>query len=160
VRGRESAKLERQVEAVMEGCRAFVAIAALSLAESEVTITLPQWRVLVIVSRYGPQNPGAIAQWMGVHPSTATRACDALVRDDLLHREEDPADRRRLLLTLSVEGARLVESVLGRRREAIAGVLSGMPAERRGQLADAMREFADAVGDAPEREAAAADWVH
>jgi DNA-binding MarR family transcriptional regulator len=144
----------------MEGSRAFVAIVALSLAEASPTLTLPQWRVLAIVNRHGAQNLTAIARWMGVHPSTATRACDVLVRSGLLRRREDPADRRRLVLTLTPKGQRFVDSMLQRRREAIARVLELMPAARRLRLAEAMEEFAAAVGDAPEPMGQSVDWVH
>jgi len=153
-------QLDRQVDSVMEGSRAFVAIVALSLAEASPSLTLPQWRVLAIVNRHGAQNLTAIAQWMGVHPSTATRACDVLVRGGLLRRREDPVDRRRLVLTLTPKGQRFVDAMLQRRREGIARVLEGMPASRRRRLAEAMEEFATAVGDAPEPLGRAVDWVH
>jgi DNA-binding MarR family transcriptional regulator len=152
-------KLDHQVDAVMEASRAFVALVAQSLAETEVALTLPQWRVLAIVNRYGPQNLKAIAHWMGVHPSTATRACDALVASGLLDRREDPEDRRRIVLTLSENGQGLADSLLHRRRQAIAGVLEAMPAARRGRVADAMREFAESVGDVPEHYASSIDWA-
>jgi DNA-binding MarR family transcriptional regulator len=156
----DATDLDRQIDAVMEGSRAFVALVALSQAESEASVTLPQWRVLAIVNRYGPQNLGAIARWMGVHPSTATRTSDALVRSGLLHRREDPDDRRRLLLTLSEDGQRLVDSMLQRRRQAIENVLTTMSAGRRDRLARAMLDFADALGDAPDQIGSGAGWAH
>jgi DNA-binding MarR family transcriptional regulator len=152
-------ELDRQVDAVMEASRAFVALVSLSLADSRVALTLPQWRVLAIVDRYGSQKLGAIARWMGVHPSTATRACDALVRMGLLDRSEDPQDRRRLVLGLSTDGKELVDSLLGSRRRAIAEVLTGLPADRRSRIAAAMREFAEAVDDNPEQFVSPGAWV-
>jgi DNA-binding MarR family transcriptional regulator len=156
---RETTKLDRQVDAVMEASRAFVALVAQSLAEGEVALTLPQWRVLAIVNRYGPQNLKAIAHWMGVHPSTATRACDALVTSGLLYRREDPGDRRRIVLTLSDDGQDLADSLLDRRRQAIARVLREMPAARRSRVAEAMQEFAEAVDDVPEHYTSPVDWA-
>jgi DNA-binding MarR family transcriptional regulator len=155
----ESAKLDREIDAVMEASRAFVALVAQSLAESEHALTLPQWRVLAIVNRYGPQNLKAIAHWMGVHPSTATRACDALVKNRLLHRQEDPQDRRRIVLTLSEDGQVLVDSLLEHRRQAIAGVVAAVPADRRNRLAEAMQDFARAVGDVPDYVTSTTDWT-
>jgi DNA-binding MarR family transcriptional regulator len=156
---RETTKLDRQVDAVMEASRAFVALVAQSLAKGEVPLTLPQWRVLAIVNRYGAQNLKAIAHWMGVHPSTATRACDALVASGLLYRREDPEDRRRIVLTLSEAGQDLADSLLLHRRQAIASVLREMPAARRSRVAEAMREFAESVGDVPEHDASSIDWA-
>lgn len=143
----------------MEASRAFVALVAQTLAEPEVSVTLPQWRVLAIVNRYGPQNLKAIAHWMGVHPSTATRACDALVAAELLYRREDAVDRRRIVLTLSENGQELVDSLLHERRRAIAGVLREMPAARRSRVAEVMQEFAEAVGDAPEHYESPVEWA-
>jgi DNA-binding MarR family transcriptional regulator len=143
-------KKEREVEAVMAASRALVAIVARSFAEADVAITLQQWRVLVIVSNFGPISPGELAKWLGVHPSSATRACDALVRARLLDRREDPHDRRRMVLTLTGEGEGLVDAMHGYRRQAIANILDELPSARRGQLAEAMQDFADTAGDNPE----------
>jgi len=143
-------KKEREVEAVMAASRALVAITARSFSEADIGITLQQWRVLVLVGTSGPVYPGALAEWMGVHPSNATRACDALVRAKLLDRREDPGDRRRMALTLTRKGEKLVATLLEHRRQAIASILDEMPAAHRSALAKAMQAFADAAGDNPE----------
>lgn len=137
-----------------------VAVVAQSLAEADVAITLPQWRALVVVDRHGPLNMSAMAQWMGVHPSNATRACEGLVRAGLLTRREDPADRRRQVLTLSDNGKQFVESLLEHRRQAIARVVDRVPAERRMRLSEAMRDFAEAVGDTAVTPDTAMRWIH
>jgi DNA-binding MarR family transcriptional regulator len=152
--------MDSQADAVIEASRVLVAIMARSLAEMDVSITLPQWRVLVITNRYGPLNMGAISDWMGVHPSNATRACDALVKAGLLRRSEDPDDRRRQLLQLSARGQELVDQLNRHRRDAITNVLKAIPQERREQLSSAMQEFADAAGANPEELASALGWAH
>jgi len=134
----------------MAASRALVAIVARSFAEAHVPITLQQWRVLVIVQNYGSMTSGALAKWMEVHPSSATRTCDTLVKAKLLDRREDPDDRRRTTLSLSRKGEKLVEALLDHRRQAIAAILDEFPAARRGQVAMAMQDFADVAGDHPE----------
>jgi DNA-binding MarR family transcriptional regulator len=143
-------KQEREVEAVMAASRALVAIVARSFAETDVAITLQQWRVLVLVSNFGPMNPGELASWMGVHPSNATRTCDALVGSKLLDRRQDARDRRRMVMSLTARGEKLVDALLSYRRQAIATILDEIPATHRSRLAEAMQEFADAAGDNPE----------
>jgi len=143
-------KREREVDAVMAASRALVAIVARSFAEVDVAITLQQWRVLVIVSNFGPISPGELAKWLGVHASNATRICDALVGAGLLDRREDPQNRRRMVLSLTGDGEGVVDALQGYRRQAIATILDQMPADRRGQLAEAMQAFAEAAGDNPE----------
>jgi len=142
---------EREVESVMAASRALVAIVARSFAEADVAITLQQWRVLVIVSSFGPISAGGLATWMDVHPSKATRMCDRLARAGLISRGEDPEDRRRTLLTLTGNGQQLVDALHGYRRDAIARILDQLPPESRRGLAVAMQEFADAAGDSPEQ---------
>lgn len=145
-----SDKGERDVDAVMAVSRALVAVVARSFAESDVAVTLQQWRVLVIVGDYGPMTSGVLAQWMEVHPSSATRTCDVLVRLGLLERREDPADRRRTTLTVSGQGEKLVEALRDHRRRAIGAILAELPAGDREILLQAMQAFADAAGDHPE----------
>lgn len=137
-----------------------MAIVARSFAEIDTPITLPQWRVLVILHGYGPLNPSAVAQWMGVHASNTTRSCDVLVRAGLIDRREDPEDRRRLMLTLTDRGEGLVESLLDFRREAIAAVLEKLPESHREHLAESMEAFADAAGASPEKFMPVSDWPH
>ena len=150
----------RQVEAVMLASKALVAIVARSFAETDTQLTLPQWRVLVILHGHGPLNPGAIAQWMGVHPSNTTRACDVLVKAGLVDRRENPDDRRQMLLTTTDEGEAMVGSLLDFRRGAIRAILDKLPDRQRQQLTESMEAFADAAGDSPERLMPTSAWTH
>lgn len=139
--------LESQIDAVLTASRVLVGIAAQSMAEMEDTVTVTQFRALVVVASREPIHLAALAQDMGIHPSNATRTCDQLVAQGLLDRKENPADRRHLALTLTDTGRRLVESVLTRRRTAIAGVLNKMSAGGRARLAVVLTEFAQASGE-------------
>jgi DNA-binding MarR family transcriptional regulator len=137
---------DAQVDAVMRVTRTLVAITAQAMADVEAVVTLPQFRVLVMVSAEGALNLRAVAAGLGVHPSNATRACDRLVACGLLDRREDPADRRQIVLTLTEAGRQLIDSVMRRRRAAIGDVLAEMPAGRRAALADGLNAFS-AVAD-------------
>jgi DNA-binding MarR family transcriptional regulator len=121
-------------------------VVARSVAEVEDVVNTPQLRVLVLIHAHGPQNLGGVAAELGVHASNATRICDRLVAADLLQRREDPADRRYIRLELTKEGKELVDTVLQHRRQAIAEVVSRMPAGRRPALAAALEAFAAAAG--------------
>ncbi len=56
-----------QVDAVLRASRALVGIAATSLAAVEDVVTVPQWRVLVLVYTRGPMN---LASWRPTWTST------------------------------------------------------------------------------------------
>ncbi|AIY00512.1 Transcriptional regulator, MarR family [Arthrobacter sp. PAMC 25486] len=135
------------IDAAMRAARVFLAVIAQSVAEVEYRVTSPQLRVLVLIATHGPQNLGAVAADLGVHPSNATRTCDRLVAAGLLDRRDNPADRRYLLLALSAHGKELVDTVMEHRRTAIAAVMNRMPATLRATLGPALEAFAQAAGE-------------
>lgn len=142
-------KIPPDVEAVMLAARVLIGVSAQSVAAVEDLVTLPQLRVLVMVSSRGSLNLGAVAAGLGVHPSNATRAVDRLVVAGMLSRKDDPTDRRNLVLELTPEGRALVERVMSERRAAVAQILARMPASRRRALVPVLRAFAAAGGEVP-----------
>ncbi|WP_433555320.1 MarR family winged helix-turn-helix transcriptional regulator [Pseudonocardia xinjiangensis] len=148
-----------EVEAAMAATRVLVALSARSIAGLDGRITLPQFRVLVMVASTGPVNLGAVARALGVHPSNATRACDRLVTAGLLDRRDDPDDRRNLALELTDAGRELVDRVMDDRRAAIAEILGRMPGEQRRALAPVLASFAAAGGEVPAADVWALGWT-
>lgn len=136
----------RQVEAVVAGTRVVGALIAESLATVEPAVTMPQLRVLVLAAS-APQSATAVAQELGVHPSNATRTCDRLVAAGLLLRRPAEDDRRRVELTLTDAGRRLVDQVMEHRRARVAGIMARMTRADRAALAAALSAFADAAGE-------------
>lgn len=143
----------------MAAARVLVAVVADSVAEVEDQVTLPQLRVLVMLATQGPLNLVAVADSLGVHPSNATRAVERLVVAGLVHRRDDPSDRRNVALTLTAEGQALVDSVFEHRRAAVESVLQRMPQAKRRALPEALGSFADAAGVVPES-AGEMHWTH
>ena len=66
-------------DAVLDASRVLVAVAARSLAAAPSDVTLPQYRVLVVLATRGPQRPSDLAAELGVAASSITRMCDRLV---------------------------------------------------------------------------------
>lgn len=147
-----------QVDAVMLAAQVLVGVTARSVADVEELVTLPQLRVLVMISGRGPLNLNAVAKGMGVHPSNATRACDRLVNAGLLDRRDSAADRRNLSLELTAAGHRLVASVVQGRRDAITEVLTRIPDSRRRALVSALRYLAVAAGEEAAGSASRLGW--
>lgn len=137
---------DAQIDAVLRAANVLLRVAAQSVIEVEDVVTSPQLRVLVHIATRGPQSPGAIATHLGVHPSNATRICDRLVNAGLIVRTDDPGDRRLRALSLTPEGASLVNTVLEHRRTAVAAVMERMPEELRRVTALGMSAFAAADG--------------
>lgn len=147
------------VDAVMRAAQVLVAVTAQSVASVADHVTLPQLRVLVMIASRGPQNLTSVAQGLGVHPSNATRTCNKLVDAGLLHRSDDPADRRNLILELTSSGRQLVHTMTERRRAAIASVLAKMPPPLRTGLISALSAFAEAADEIPLHRAWALGWA-
>ena len=147
-----------QIEAVVLATRVLVAVTAQSIASIEDQVTLPQFRVLVIIASRGPQNLTAVAQGLGAHASNVTRLCDKLVEAGLIERSEDPADRRNLVLSLTAAGYQLVQDVTDQRRAAIATILDKMSPELRDGLVPVLRGFAHAAGEISEKQVWALGW--
>src|SRR5205085_4160046 len=99
---------DADVREVLVASRALVAIAARSLADAD-DVTLPQWRALVVLSTRSTTTVSDLAAALDVHPTTATRLVDRLVRKRLVLRKPSHEDRRPVLLELSARRARLVD---------------------------------------------------
>lgn len=148
-----------QIDAVLVASRALVAVAAQSVASVEDRVTLPQLRVLVMIASRGSQNLASVAAGLGVHASNGTRMCDKLVNAGLLHRSDDPTDRRNVVLELTQSGQQLVDSMNEHRRTAIANVLAKMPAQLRSDLVPVLLAFADSAQEIPPSEAWGLGWT-
>lgn len=140
------------VDAALAAANVMMRIAARSVLEVEDLVTTPQLRILMLIALSGPQNLGAVAAELGVHPSNATRACEKLVQAGLILRSEDATDRRYTLVALTTRGTELVQSVIDHRRSAMQEVFAAMPAEDQALVASAFRRFADAAGGEPTRD--------
>lgn len=147
-----------QIDAVLRASRALVGIAATSIADVEDVVTVPQFRVLVMLYTRGPLNLAAVAAGLDVNPSNASRTCDRLMKAGLLDRRESPDDRRNVTLTLTDAGRQLVDRVTKHRRVAIERVLRNMSAPERDRLAKALSAFAAAAGEPPEDNLLALAW--
>lgn len=101
-----------------------VAITNLALAETALEITLPQWRVLVVVGE-SPEGAAVseIATRIGAAVSPASKLVTRLERRGLLSTAKDTVDRRVTRVRLTDAGATLRAHVLDCRREYIVRVL-------------------------------------
>ena len=133
--------------AVLTASRALVTVSVRSLAAAEEHVTLPQFRLLMLLNGHGETNLVTLADRLLVNSSTALRMVDRLVKRGLVSRRVNPASRREVLLRLTENGQRIVDEVTARRREEIAAIVVKMPAQDRIGLVKALRYFATALGE-------------
>jgi DNA-binding MarR family transcriptional regulator len=134
------------VHGFLVASRALVAVAARSLAE-EPDITLPQFRALVVLSVRPGVPVSELAAALDIHPTTATRLTDRLVRKRLVRRTEGSTDRRVTELRLTAAGSRLVQRVTMRRVRDLTAIVDRMPSDRWGAFNEALEAFATAAGE-------------
>jgi len=145
----QQSRSEEIADAVLVASRALVAVAARSLASVDEELTLPQYRVLAVLSTRGPCGMGALAEELGCSASTATRLCDRLVARELVDRQHPEDNRRVVEVQATPQGERLVQRVTQRRRAEIDAIVAAIEPRQHAALVEAFGAFADAAGEAP-----------
>ncbi|TDU83270.1 MarR family transcriptional regulator [Kribbella voronezhensis] len=135
------------VAAVLTASRVLVGISARSLAGVEESVTLTQFRTLVVLDSHGPSRLNQLAERLEVTASTALRMVDRLIAAGLVDRRENAQDRREVVIDLTAAGRSLVRRVTRARRTEIERVVRAMPVTRRRELVRALEAFATAADE-------------
>jgi DNA-binding MarR family transcriptional regulator len=139
--------VDEVVAAVLTASRVLVGVSARSLAQVEESVTLTQFRTLVVLDGHGPSRLNLLAERLDVTASTALRMVDRLISAGLVDRRENAHDRREVVIDLTTEGRRLVRKVTRKRRSEIERIVLGMPVARRRELVRALVAFAGAADE-------------
>jgi DNA-binding MarR family transcriptional regulator len=111
--------------------------------------SLPQLHAL----GYVRGNPGAslsdLAAYLGIGLPNASTLVSRLVNAGYLHREEDPAERRRVSLSLTDRGRGRFEGALELARRELADRLGRLPARDLAKITAAMAQLRTIFGDGP-----------
>jgi DNA-binding MarR family transcriptional regulator len=143
----ERAQLKDDVDATLVASRALVGVVARSLAAALDCVTLPQFRVLVVLCAAGALRSGVLAERLGVHQSTFTRTADRLVGQGLIRREPNAASRREVLVELTEAGQELVLDVMKTRRADMERILASVSPQERETIRAGFEAFARAGGE-------------
>ena len=135
--------------ALLSASRLLVAVAARSLAEVEDTVTVPQFRLMVILATRGPMNLTALAERLAVNPSTAMRMIDRLSAAGMVTRAVNPQLRREHIIRLTDDGRRVVDDVTARRRDELAAIVRRMTPSQRSGMVAALGAFNEAGAEPP-----------
>ncbi len=108
----------------------------------ELDLTLTQVKALCALSA-SELTVKELAERLGLSLPGASRAVDALVARDLLHRREDPADRRQKRLTSSTAGRDALTRLDEARLAGVAAFAVTLPADQCRQLSGALRPILD-----------------
>jgi len=103
-----------------------------------------QFWMLLGIHEAGPISLGGLAERIRMDPPTASRVVASLTRRRLVRMAEDPADRRRLLIETTAEGADLAARLRPLAREVRDALVAGFsPAELAGLRASLRRILAN-----------------
>lgn len=137
--------MRRDVEELLEVTRGLVALALRSVDAAAPTVSLPQYRALLVLQRLGPCNGAGLAEQLGTHASTVTRIADRLAALGYVTRDLNPGNRREVEIALTREGEQVVEAVERYRAQELGRLLDALTPEVRGHLAQALPALADAA---------------
>jgi DNA-binding MarR family transcriptional regulator len=97
----------------------------------DVDLTMPQFRALVMIRRYGRQTGRDLARRLHVTPGTLVPLFDRLEEQGYLRRVPDRDDRRLTWLELTPKAERLFQRLWGMGAVRVAGAIARLlPAER------------------------------
>lgn len=131
-------------DALLTTSRLLVAISARAIGQVDETISIPQFRTLLILSDRGAINLATLAGLVGVQPSATGRMVDRLAATGLIVRSPHPNSRRERLVALTGRGRAVVHEVNARQRAEIARIVDATPAGDRRGLVRALTSFTSA----------------
>jgi DNA-binding MarR family transcriptional regulator len=92
--------------------------------KAEGELTLPESAALARLSRGGPTTAGALARLEQISPQSMGATLAGLEARGLVERQQDPADGRRVVLSLSAAGQRMVSDRRSARTRQLAAALA------------------------------------
>lgn len=134
-------------DATLLASRALLGVVARSVSSALEVVTLPQLRVLVILSGSGPMRMGALAEHVHANQSTFSRSMDRIVAGGWAQRSTSPDSRREVLITLTDTGRALVDEVTEHRHREISTILERLTPSERESVRAALELFAIAADE-------------
>jgi DNA-binding MarR family transcriptional regulator len=114
-------------------------------------ITLTQFKIMHLLDFAGEEaTPSELARTIGLSPAATSRAADALARQGLLARRDDPVDRRVKWLSLTGKGHRALDRMTAARVNAVARLAEPLDDDQRAALSDALAPLLTSTPDSPE----------
>lgn len=138
---RSAGGAEAAALAFMTASRALLGMSLRSVAAAPVPLTVPQHRLLVLVSSDGPRRVGTLADDLGVNQSNASRLVARLAAQGLVRRIEDPGDRRASLVAVTDVGQHVLDAVSVLRLRELRAVVGAMRPETWDLAVQVLGEF-------------------
>ena len=102
-------------------------------------LSVPKFRVLIFLNRHEGASLSDIAEHMGLTPPSMSKMIDGLVARNMVIRQMDPGDRRRVTLAPTALGRTAMQSAYEATAARLAGRLAALPASQRRTILKAMQ---------------------
>lgn len=112
-------------------------------------LTPPQTGLMHAIAGQPGRSQQAVAEQLGMHPSSVVALVDALERDGILERRRNPQDRRNYALHLTDPGHAALAGLSGAGAEHEADLCAALTDDERTQLTQLLRRIADQQGLTP-----------
>lgn len=110
-------------------------------------LTVPEWRVMAVLGRFGPDTATGICARTAMDKVTVSRAMTRLIGEGLIARSADRADRRRVIARLTRKGRSVHDRIVPAAKDHERALLEALtPAEVKtlARLLDKLQSRADA----------------
>lgn len=132
---------EEELRAFEMATRDLVGVALRSLSALGGIVSLPQFRLLLVLYERGRLPSTQAADALGLVGSSVTRLADRLVAAGYVVRGSDPTNRSVVTLDLTRSGRALVRKAIARRRAELSRVLAQMDPTTRASCAHGLAEL-------------------
>ena len=102
-------------------------------------LSVPQFRVLIFLNRHAGASLSGIAEHLGLTLPSTSKLIDGLVARNMVTRQMDPKDRRRVPLVLTALGRSSMQSAYKATESRLAERLVVLPASERRLIIEAMQ---------------------
>ncbi len=108
-------------------------------------LSMPQFSILMQLHHRGTCGMSQISEQFEITPAGASQLVDKLVQGGLIHREEDPHDRRAKSLKLTEKGKELILQGIEERYRWVEPLAAKLTAEERTKINEALDIMTEAV---------------
>jgi len=116
----------------------------------ELNLTIAQLKSLFYIDFEGTANVKKLAAALGTTPPNVTGVVDRLVEQGLVSREENPDDRRMLILRTTAKGKALLAKLRELEISRMSGILMRLSSEELSALAQSLATFVGAAEESKE----------
>ncbi|MBL8606766.1 MAG: MarR family transcriptional regulator [Myxococcales bacterium] len=108
-------------------------------------MTPQQAETLQLIAERGALSTSALAQMLGIDPSTASRNLAGLERAGYISRKKGADDGRQTDVRLTPRGKRVADSVSGEASQAYASLVDGIPRAERAKMIEGLEILVKAL---------------